>query len=98
MEGCSGWCLPIYVYITITLLNIVANLVWGAKGLGSRMWGAARSTMWSILYGIIVFLLCNTCQYPAAYLALIPASVWFGFQMFLLLLRRPQTTVVENKT
>ena len=82
---CKGWCVPLYIYAFISALNLGAHLVWGNAPFFERIWNAATSAALMSLYGLVVFLICQSCQTNSAYLALIPPSLLFGLQMFVLL-------------
>ena len=94
---CKGWCLPLYIYILISAINILATMYWSKEsGALGKLASAMVRTLWFSMYGLVVFLLCLSCQNNYAWLYLVPASLLFGFQM-LRLNMRPWATIVPNK-
>lgn len=91
---CSGYCLPLYLYGGITVLNIGAQFLYSRGTWADRFWSLLTSSFWGFLYGLVVYYFCSTCQTTPAYLLLIPPSILFGLQMLILLVRKPTTVVV----
>lgn len=95
--ACSGYCLPLFLYGGITVLNIGAQFLYSRSTWADRFWNLLSSSFWAFMYGLIVFYFCRTCQTAPAYLLLIPPSILFGLQMLILLVRKPTTVVVPGR-
>lgn len=95
---CNGYCLPLYIYGGITALSLGAQFIWSPTTFGERLWNLITSSFWALLYGLIIFYFCKTCQTVPAYLLLIPPSIWFGLQMLFLLVRRPMVVTSAVRT
>lgn len=86
---CSGYCIPLYLYGGIATLGLGANFIFDRKtSLPGRFWALLKSLLWAILYGLLIFIMCRSCLNQYAYIALVLPSLWFGINMFLLMLQQ----------
>jgi len=100
-QQCSGNCVPLYLFGGIAGLGMGANLLFNQKqSFSGRLWSLFKSSLWTLLFGMIIYMLCRSCQYQYAYLALIVPSIIFGVSMFILMLQNraiSRQTSVKNE-
>jgi hypothetical protein len=85
---CSGYCLPFYLFGGISAVGILSNLFFDRKiSFLGRLSLLIKSVALAGLFGLLIFLLCKSCYRQYAYTALVLPSLWFGINMFLLLLQ-----------
>uniref|UniRef100_A0A6C0BNQ6 Uncharacterized protein n=1 Tax=viral metagenome TaxID=1070528 RepID=A0A6C0BNQ6_9ZZZZ len=76
---------------------MAANLLFDRKqSFSGRLWTLFKSTLWTLLFGLIIFMLCRSCQYQYAYIALVVPSIIFGVNMFILMLQNRSRQALEK--
>ena len=88
-KQCSGKCLPLYLFGAISALGIGTQFAFSKrKTFKEKLSDSAKTTLWVLLYGALIYFICKTCKPLWAYGLLSVPSLLFGFNMFWLLITK----------
>ncbi|KKL64481.1 hypothetical protein LCGC14_2164610 [marine sediment metagenome] len=71
-ESCSGWCLPLYIYIFLAILQFITIMMMKIYHPGKQRYvnapGSVKaryaiiSIIWNTLVGVVMYYLCKYCH------------------------------------
>lgn len=88
--GCSGWCVPLYIYLVLAMVQIASILLtkshipWKTKVLY-----LAISISWNILIGSLMYYLCKQCHSGWSWIVLLLPLAINVISMFILIFTSP---------
>lgn len=87
MKNCTGWCLPLYIYLTFAILSMLGLLTMHSqhhhvyRNDTTPIMGAI---VYKLFWAVVIYLLCSNCHVTAAWVILLIPVIFLLLLLYLI--------------
>lgn len=85
MAKCDGWCTPLYIYLVLAAMSLIATVRFHFQ---DPKLVSAEAVVMSVLYKVfwcgVIYLLCSNCQESWAWVILLLPLIFIVLALFLI--------------